>query len=402
MELNTTREGLDLVIEKARVEHPEAYAKTILYGNLLSRESLRRFHAHGLESFRISLGHEAHQRKASEIIRLAEPVLVVSTSLYWDIEHAHQQPTEFTWKGYKMTNASVDGRSAFMTFEKGSVRGLCAPISECRAFRSMPSLNALCLNCDRVVPFERSIECCCLSTVYCSEECKSQHDSVHANRCNEERAHAFSLVQRHRESGIWPFVVGFFERGVDAVPFEEAIKIPLVPTMLLDHSPFAAAKVLLLNNELVRQSNQDFDMHTARAEEAMATLLLEEEGEQTVQQARRSRRHRTKGRQTIKATTEAATTEETMAEIVETGEEVVPRSTTSNPPPEVMCPITHELMKDPVVICDGYTFERHAIENWFQRSWTNPMTGAPVGSVALIPNISVRIMCQSYRDAAKF
>ena len=184
--------------------------------------------------------------------------------------------------------------------------------------------------------------------------------------------------------------------------FEEAIKIPFVPTMLLDHSPFAAAKVLLLNNELVRQSNQDFDMHTARAEEAMTTLLLEEEGEQTVQQARRSRRHRTKGRQTIKATTEAATTEGTMAEIVETGEEVVPRSTTSNPPPEVMCPITHELMKDPVVICDGYTFERHAIENWFQRSWTNPMTGAPVGSVALIPNISVRILCQSYRDAAKF
>lgn len=29
------------------------------------------------------------------------------------------------------------------------------------------------------------------------------------------------------------------------------------------------------------------------------------------------------------------------------------------------CPITHELMKDPVMATDGHTYEREAIMKWF-------------------------------------
>ncbi len=33
-------------------------------------------------------------------------------------------------------------------------------------------------------------------------------------------------------------------------------------------------------------------------------------------------------------------------------------------PEEYMCPITQELMLDPVFTYDGQTYEREAIENW--------------------------------------
>jgi hypothetical protein len=38
------------------------------------------------------------------------------------------------------------------------------------------------------------------------------------------------------------------------------------------------------------------------------------------------------------------------------------------PPPAFLCPISHELMSDPVVACDGHTYERKAIAEWIQVS----------------------------------
>jgi WD40 repeat protein len=40
------------------------------------------------------------------------------------------------------------------------------------------------------------------------------------------------------------------------------------------------------------------------------------------------------------------------------------------------CPITHDLMVDPVVALDGYTYERLAIEQWLEQTGTSPMTRA--------------------------
>lgn len=39
------------------------------------------------------------------------------------------------------------------------------------------------------------------------------------------------------------------------------------------------------------------------------------------------------------------------------------------------CPITREIMEDPVVTADGHSYERRAIEEWLQRKWTSPVTG---------------------------
>lgn len=38
----------------------------------------------------------------------------------------------------------------------------------------------------------------------------------------------------------------------------------------------------------------------------------------------------------------------------------------SAPPAAYLCPISHELMSDPVVACDGHTYERRAITEWMQ------------------------------------
>lgn len=384
-------------MEKARIEHPKAYEKTIQLGNSLSQRRRMDLQDHGLESFAVSLEHETHRAKASEIIRLADPVLVVSTGTYWEIERAHPKPKKFMWKGYKMANVFVDGKSGFFGFEKGSEMGLVAPISECQHFTGMPSLKALCLHCDGVVPFEKSIVCNkCLSTVYCSQECKSHHTSVHVKQCNEERGCAVSLVRMHRESELWPFVVGLFDSKIVAVPFENAIQIPLVPTMLLEKCPHNIVKVLVLNNELVRQCNQDFDWKTARAE-AMARQLLEDEDtmKQTLKEKKRNRKMKSK-RITQPQFIEMMKPD-TKAENVEGVIPSISSRTPSNLPAELVCAITQEIMTDPVVICCcGYTFERSAIEKWFLRSNTNPMTGEPLANKCLVSNINLKIMCQTY------
>lgn len=97
-------------------------------------------------------------------------------------------------------------------------------------------------------------------------------------------------------------------------------------------------------------------------------------------------------------------------------------------PPELVCPITHELMvDDPVLAADGVTYERSTIENWFhnqvaqlkmaeeqlranphlrreqelvQRGVCSPLYGTPMHNLNLTPNTSVRNMARAHRDRA--
>eukprot|EP00049_Salpingoeca_infusionum_P019517 m.362248 g.362248 ORF g.362248 m.362248 type:complete len:356 (+) comp20252_c0_seq1:495-1562(+) len=72
-------------------------------------------------------------------------------------------------------------------------------------------------------------------------------------------------------------------------------------------------------------------------------------------------------------------------------------STTSvDHPPEFLCPITYELMAEPVVAPDGFTYEKAAICAWFQRNKTSPMTGADLASVAVHPNQVLKTMIKEY------
>ncbi|XP_075219196.1 WD repeat, SAM and U-box domain-containing protein 1-like isoform X2 [Lycorma delicatula] len=60
-------------------------------------------------------------------------------------------------------------------------------------------------------------------------------------------------------------------------------------------------------------------------------------------------------------------------------------------PEEFTCPITHQLMRDPVICIDGYTYERSAIESWFASGReTSPMTNNPVPTTDVTPNYELQ------------
>jgi hypothetical protein len=61
-------------------------------------------------------------------------------------------------------------------------------------------------------------------------------------------------------------------------------------------------------------------------------------------------------------------------------------------PYDFCCPITLEIMRQPVVAEDGHTYERSAIADWFGRGkTTSPKTHAIIGH-ALVPNHTVRVL----------
>lgn len=53
------------------------------------------------------------------------------------------------------------------------------------------------------------------------------------------------------------------------------------------------------------------------------------------------------------------------------------------------CPIGHEVMKDPVMAEDGYSYERKNIIEWFVKNSTSPMKGTIIGKL-LIDNDSLK------------
>lgn len=53
------------------------------------------------------------------------------------------------------------------------------------------------------------------------------------------------------------------------------------------------------------------------------------------------------------------------------------------------CPISRDIMRDPVLAMDGFTYERSVIEHWFARCSTSPMTGLAIRP-DLIPNRALK------------
>ena len=58
--------------------------------------------------------------------------------------------------------------------------------------------------------------------------------------------------------------------------------------------------------------------------------------------------------------------------------------------PSLICPITHELFRDPVVARDGQTYEREAIEHWLREHNTSPVTNEAMLSKDLADNVVAR------------
>ena len=71
----------------------------------------------------------------------------------------------------------------------------------------------------------------------------------------------------------------------------------------------------------------------------------------------------------------------------------------SEVPDDFICPITAEIMTDPVSTSDGFTYERAAITEWLRTKDTSPKTGAKLESTTLIPNHSLRSMIRAFNEA---
>lgn len=59
------------------------------------------------------------------------------------------------------------------------------------------------------------------------------------------------------------------------------------------------------------------------------------------------------------------------------------------PPNHFICPILKEIMTDPCVAADGYTYERMAIESWLEKKNTSPKTNLPFPNKSLTPNYTL-------------
>nr|GMC61869.1 U-box domain-containing protein 35-like [Ipomoea batatas] len=59
------------------------------------------------------------------------------------------------------------------------------------------------------------------------------------------------------------------------------------------------------------------------------------------------------------------------------------------PPNYFMCPILKDIMEDPCVAADGYTYDRKAIEIWLNENENSPMTKLPLPHKNLLPNYTI-------------
>lgn len=66
-------------------------------------------------------------------------------------------------------------------------------------------------------------------------------------------------------------------------------------------------------------------------------------------------------------------------------------------PDEYKCPITCEMMRDPVFAADGHTYERRAIATWFETKQTSPLSNAVLEHRRLVPNRALKQLIDKWR-----
>ncbi|CCW71213.1 unnamed protein product [Phytomonas sp. Hart1] len=73
--------------------------------------------------------------------------------------------------------------------------------------------------------------------------------------------------------------------------------------------------------------------------------------------------------------------------------------------PECICPITRNIMSDPVITVDGFTYDREAIEEWLHHRNSSPMTNLPLRDTTLVSNRQIYRKVQevvaAYNDAIR-
>jgi len=67
-------------------------------------------------------------------------------------------------------------------------------------------------------------------------------------------------------------------------------------------------------------------------------------------------------------------------------------------PEEFCCPITQDLMEDPVIAEDGNTYERTAIVEWIDKHGDSPISREPLNKEILIINRALKNQIEQYKE----
>ncbi|KAL0044010.1 hypothetical protein WJX82_001910 [Trebouxia sp. C0006] len=69
--------------------------------------------------------------------------------------------------------------------------------------------------------------------------------------------------------------------------------------------------------------------------------------------------------------------------------------------PMLVCPLTKQVMKDPVTAADGHTYERGAIVHWMHANGVSPVTHQPLHNKHLTPNIQIKIALNRMKQSER-
>ncbi|EPS68251.1 hypothetical protein M569_06518, partial [Genlisea aurea] len=85
------------------------------------------------------------------------------------------------------------------------------------------------------------------------------------------------------------------------------------------------------------------------------------------------------------------------ADDVEDDDEAAEKCVSNAVPNEFLCPITLEIMTDPVIIATGQTYEREGIQHWLDSDHrTCPKTGQILSHLSLAPNFALKNLIQQW------
>jgi hypothetical protein len=66
---------------------------------------------------------------------------------------------------------------------------------------------------------------------------------------------------------------------------------------------------------------------------------------------------------------------------------------------ELICPITLDVFRDPVIANDGHVYEREAITRWIFKRGTSPITREPLRVEELLPDDHLRCLATQRRNS---
>ncbi|CAH8305987.1 unnamed protein product [Eruca vesicaria subsp. sativa] len=72
-------------------------------------------------------------------------------------------------------------------------------------------------------------------------------------------------------------------------------------------------------------------------------------------------------------------------------------SAPKQPPTHFICPLLKDVIKDPCIAADGYTYDRKAIEKWMEEHRSSPVTGSPLENMTLLPNNTLHAAIVEWR-----